>query len=155
MGTAVALLLAGTIAGACAGGGEARVGPTRSEPATVAPSRRAADADARVPAPPPPLSEAAARALLAERFRRTGLRIRADVPIERAGAYRLTVDGYDPDRRVGFEYIAEVERGVELEPSERAALAADASVRVLIVEATDAAGVEAAAERFLTELAPE
>jgi hypothetical protein len=95
------------------------------------------------------LSEAAARALLAERFRASGLRVRYDVPVARDDAFALTVDGYDPVRRVGFEYVADDERDTDLDDDERAALARDPEQRILIVDAADAAAVDALAERFL------
>jgi hypothetical protein len=91
----------------------------------------------------PALTEAAARALLAERFRAAGFRVRYDVPVARDGAFALTVDGYDPARRVGFEYVAEAEAGADLDPDERAALARDHEQRILII---DAAGTAETAE---------
>jgi hypothetical protein len=114
------------------------------------------------------LTEAAARALLAERFRAAGFRVRYDVQVARDGAFALTVDGYDPARRVGFEYVAEAEAGVDLDPDERTALARDHAQRILIIDAAGAAGaagpldsagtaataeeIQALADRFLQAL---
>jgi hypothetical protein len=95
------------------------------------------------------LSEAAARALLSERFRAAGFRVRYDVPVARDGAFALTVDGYDPAHRVGFEYVATAERDTDLDAAERAALARERQQRILIVDAADSAGLEAEAARFL------
>jgi hypothetical protein len=104
----------------------------------------------------PALTEAAARALLAERFRAAGFRVRYDVQVAREGAFALTVDGYDPARRVGFEYVAEAEAGADLDPDERTALARDHEQRILIIDAAGAAGaadeVRGLAERFLQAL---
>lgn len=92
----------------------------------------------------PALTEAAARALLAERFRAAGLRVRYDVPVARDGAFALTVDGYDPVRRVGFEYVADAEAGADLDAGERAALARDRELRILIIDADGANGANGA-----------
>jgi hypothetical protein len=91
------------------------------------------------------LTEATARALLAERFRAAGLRVRYDVQVVRDGAFALTVDGYDPARRVGFEYVAEGEAGADLDPGERTALARDREQRILIIDAAGAAPASGAA----------
>jgi hypothetical protein len=102
------------------------------------------------------LSEAAARALLSERFRAAGFRVRYDVLVTRDGAFALTVDGYDPAHRVGFEYVATAERDTDLDAAERAALAREREQRILIVDAADSADLEAEAARFLDEAsAPE
>jgi hypothetical protein len=82
-------------------------------------------------------TEAEARLLLAERFRAAGFRVRQDVRV--GGA---TLDGADPQRRVGFEYVAAAEAGAET-------VAEVVGWRVLVVAATDAAGVAAAADAFL------
>ena len=102
----------------------------------------------------PALTEAAARALLAERFRAAGLRVRYDVEVARDGAFTLTVDGYDPARRVGFEYVAEDEQDGALDPDERTALARDPEHRILLIDATGDAEVRARTERFLQALEP-
>src|SRR5690606_14018940 len=103
----------------------------------------------------PPLDEATARRLLAGRFRGAGLRIVEDVPLG-AGAVELVVDGFDPARRVGYEYVAAEEAGVELDGAERAALAALPDARVLVIDAAGERAVVEAAASFLAGLgAPE
>jgi hypothetical protein len=100
----------------------------------------------------PALTEAAARVLLAERFRAAGLRVRYDVQVARDGAFALTVDGYDPARRVGFEYVAENETGGALDLDQRTALARDPEHRILLIDATGDAEIRAQTERFLQAL---
>lgn len=102
-------------------------------------------------APVAVLSEAAARAILARRFRAAGFRVRYDVPIARPGAFDVTVDGYDPARQVGFEYVDTAERDTDLHAAERAALERDPEHRILVVDATDAAGLEARITPFLAQ----
>jgi hypothetical protein len=140
---------------ACASGRDGRHAPAAMEHAEP---ERARDAGAPAPGTPAPgtpaddashLSEAAGRALLAERFRAAGFRVRYDVPVAREGAFALTVDGYDPARRVGFEYVAAAERDTDLDAAERAALAHERPQRILIVDAADAGGLDAEATRFL------
>ena len=99
------------------------------------------------------LDEASARFLLAHRFRAAGFRIVADVPLDEAGV-ALTVDGFDPERRVGYEYVAADERGVELDEAERARLARLGGATLLVLDAADAAAVSALADRFLAGVAP-
>lgn len=100
-----------------------------------------------------PLDEAEARRLLAARFRAAGLRVVEDVPLEVDGA-ALVVDGFDPARRIGYEYLAADELGLELGPAEREALAASRAVRLLVHEPAAAGALERAAEAFLAELPP-
>lgn len=50
------------------------------------------------------LSEAEGVRLLREEFERAGLSIRAGEPFEVAGTV-LSLDGFDPERRVGFEFV--------------------------------------------------
>lgn len=120
--------------------------PAASSPPAAAPVE---------PAPPavdagPLLSEAAARALLAERFRAAGHRVRYDVRVTVEGAFDVTLDGFDPDDRVGFEYIASGEVGTDVTAAERDALASgEGDLRILVLDASDAATVAAAAEAFL------
>ncbi len=98
-----------------------------------------------------PLDEAAARFLLAARFRAAGLRVVEDVTIQ-VGDVALAVDGFDPARRVGFEYVAAEEREVELDAARR--LAGGTALRILVVDAASADEVERAADLFLRELPP-
>lgn len=101
----------------------------------------------------PPLDEVGARVLLAERFRAAGLRVRYDVRVSGDG-YDLTADGYDPERRIGFEYVAPAELAADLAPGEADRIEADAHVRILVLGPADRATVEAAAEAFLARVRP-
>jgi hypothetical protein len=101
--------------------------------------------------PGEPLDEASARRLLAARFRAAGLRIVEDVQLEESGV-TLVADGFDPVRRVGYEYIAREEQGLELDAGERAQLPAMTGVRLLVTEEVTAGALERAADAFLAEL---
>lgn len=105
----------------------------------------------RPPVEGDPLDEASARWLLATRFRAAGLRVVEDVTIEAGGAL-LVVDGFDPGRRVGYEYVAPEEREVELDAARR--VAAHGDPRILVVDAAGAESIERAIDAFLRELVP-
>jgi hypothetical protein len=130
----------------------ALVGACASDASTTAPARPppAAPAAPAAAAPPPPpaapLGEADARALLAERFRAVGLRIRVDV----ADPSGVTLDGWDAARGLGYEYVATPEGDVAVDEAARAALGA----RVLVLDACDEATLRAAADRFLATSSP-
>ncbi len=130
-GVAVLFVLA-----ACGGGaGERAPIPRPTFAADAAPGPDAA------PEPPdagPPLTEAEARALIAGRFRAAGLRIRQDVPVG-----GVTLDGADPQKQIGYEYVAEGD--VDSAPS------AD-GWSILVIEATDIAQLTARVDAFLSEL---
>ncbi len=124
-----------------------------SEPATAAsvPPAPVTAPEEVAPAAPDaglPLAEAAARALLEERFRGHGYRIHYDVTLSGPG-YRVTVDGYDPAAAVGYEYVASIERGTDLTADERVALAADPERKILVVDPSDAAALDARINEFL------
>jgi hypothetical protein len=95
-----------------------------------------------------PLDEASARQLIAGLLRANGLRVVADVPLD-AGGVEVTLDGFDPARRVGYEYVAADERGADLDDAERERLAGLAGTRVLVIDSGDAEAVTGAVERFL------
>jgi hypothetical protein len=121
--------------------------PPRVPPASI---------DAGIDAAPvidagPPLGEVDARAYLGDRFRAAGLRVRYDVRVEGDG-YGLTVDGYDPERRIGFEYIAPDEVDTDVSPAERARMAADQRERILLVGPLDRTALHAATDAFLQML---
>jgi hypothetical protein len=141
----VALVACGGATGGAADR-NARGGVLAAEPAPTA----AAAGD--VPAAEP-LDEASARRLIAARFRAAGLRVVEDVALEVDGV-SLVADGFDPVRRVGYEYVAAEERGLELDAAERARLADLAAVRVLVAEPAAAAELERAVEAFLAGLPP-
>ncbi len=140
------VLLALVGCGAAPGAADRR---TRGEvlAAESAPSHAAAPA----PTSREALDEATARRVLAGRFRAAGLRIVEDVPLE-TGGVTLVADGFDPARRVGYEYIAAEERDVELDAGERERLAGMTAVRVLVTDAAAAGDLEHAADAFLAEL---
>ena len=64
----------------------------------------------------------------------------------------VTLDGYDPERGIGYEYLAASERGIDLSPAERAALAEQ---RILLVQGTDLDDLERLSERFLSQFSSE
>jgi hypothetical protein len=91
-----------------------------------------------------PLGEADARAMLAAGLRRAGLRIHHDVAIE-TPAGPVVLDGWDAERRVGFEYV---DAGAGDPPLADGAIAG----RVLIVRSSDEATLRAALASFLSSL---
>lgn len=101
---------------------------------------------------PPPASEMVARALLAEQFRRAGYRVRYDVTVGEPGRFEFTVDGYDPEARVGYEYIALEERETDLVESELRALANESDYRILVLDAAAPEALTGLAEAFLDAL---
>jgi hypothetical protein len=96
-----------------------------------------------------PLSELDARVLLADGLRRAGYRIHHDVA-RPAGRVTVVLDGWDPERQVGFEYVARFAGDPPIDDEARAAL----GPRVLVVEPGDEAAVRAALDRFLASLPP-
>ena len=121
----------------------------RSQPSAAgSPPSAAARADAPSGEP---LDEASARRLIAGRMRAAGLRIVEDVTLEVSGV-SLVADGFDPVRRVGYEYVAAEERGLELDAAERERLSGLDSVRILVAEPAPAADLERTVEAFLAEL---
>jgi len=106
----------------------------------------------------PKLSESEGVRLLREEFAKAGLAIREGHPFEAAGRV-LSLDGYDPERRVGFEFVT-------AEAGDRAAFGADVvaaldrkveagEAYLLLVDEWDVEEPEElrfAARRFLDEL---
>lgn len=133
--------------GACSGG----TSQVTAEPAPTLLDAAVASAPPVTLDAGPSLSETAARAILAERFRAAGLRVLHDVTIE-IGAGAVTLDGYDPQRRVGFEYVDARERGGDLDDAEAEALAAADDPRVLVVAATDERELRRRVDRFLGQI---
>jgi hypothetical protein len=121
-----------------------------ARPIEPAPAPIAIDAGIDAPVPidaGPAIDEVHARAQLGAVFRAAGLRLRYDVRVVGAG-YEFTADGYDPERRIGFEYIAPAEIGTDISGDEPARLAADDRVRILLIGPADARTVAAAADAF-------
>ncbi len=83
-------------------------------------------------------------------FREAGWRIVNDAPW-REGAIEVTLDGYDPEHDLGYEYVAERERNTELSSSEQGRLRQHA--RILVLDACSGEELRAQAERFLQSLA--
>lgn len=131
----------------CSSGREARNAPQGASARSVAdvdtePVEQTADLG-------PPVSEAEARVILGEYFRNAGYRVRYDVHVAREGQFELTVDGYDPEARVGFEYIAPAERNTDVTADERTRLARDTTHRILILDAMARPVLEQRAGAFL------
>jgi hypothetical protein len=139
-------LVALVACGGAAPGAADRTAGGQPRSAASAPSPTAADAPSGEP-----LDEASARRLIAGRMRAAGLRILEDVTLEVSGV-SLVADGFDPVRRVGYEYVAAEERGLELDAAERELLAGLDSVRILVAEPAPAADLERVVEAFLAEL---
>ena len=50
------------------------------------------------------VDERAGRAVLKRVFEQAGIRILEEYPLM-LGSYKLLLDGYDPERRIGYEYV--------------------------------------------------
>jgi hypothetical protein len=106
----------------------------------------------------PKLSEGEGVRLLREEFLKAGLSIREGEPFEVAGTV-LSLDGYDPERRVGFEFVT-AEAGDRKAFGEGVVAALERKMEngeafLLLVDewdVTDAADLALAARRFLDEL---
>ncbi|MBK8594732.1 MAG: hypothetical protein IPN83_03940 [Holophagales bacterium] len=104
------------------------------------------------------LSEREGVRLLREEFEKDGIAIREGVPFEVAGTI-LFLDGYDPERRVGFEFVT-AEAGDRKAFGEGVVAALERKMEegeafLLLVDewdVTDAADLALAARRFLDEL---
>lgn len=101
------------------------------------------------------MDEREGREVLARCFAEAGLSIQADVPIDTAQG-RVVLDGYDPDRRIGYEFItAEAGDRDEVRPEVIAELEARMTrgeLFVLLVDELDVGGADdlaLAARRFL------
>ena len=93
------------------------------------------------------MGETEARVVLAGLFREAGYRVRYDVAVV-IGGETVAVDGYDPDRAIGFEYIA---------PEEAESWKLDeggGGPGLLVVAAADRETLEARARAFLVEIGP-
>ncbi len=98
-------------------------------------------------------TEVQARRLLDRLFRQAGLRIVNDYFCEGAiccgGTGGITLDGWDPEKAVGYEYVDVSEAGLELR--EEQALASQSCVGVFLSRATDIERLERSAKQFLRE----
>jgi hypothetical protein len=105
---------------------------------------------AEAPDEGPAASEVEARSLLNRLFRDAGLRIVNDRALLGADL-SVTLDGYDPEQGVGYEYIARQERDTDLSASESHSLRAAGNI--LILEAATLDELEEAASAFLAGMA--
>lgn len=104
------------------------------------------------------LDEMAGRAVLRERFVNAGYAIVEDFPFAE-GAVRFSADGFDPQARVGYEYITTAAGDrKELTPEMLAELEARlgrGELFILLIDERDVSGPEVlqrAADRFLSEV---
>ncbi len=105
------------------------------------------------------LDEQRGSALLKQHFQNAGYQIAENYPFEVAGRM-IRLDGYDPQRRVGYEFLTSAAGDrAELSAEVIAALedlAESGQAFVLLVDEVDApdeADLALAAERFLAEVA--
>jgi hypothetical protein len=105
------------------------------------------------------MTEKEACALLKARFEKAGFAIAENVAFDEAGI-RFEVDGFDADRRVGYEYLTEeAGDGWDVDGAVVSALEArrDAGELFILVvdekDAADAAALGRAADVFLEQLA--
>lgn len=136
------------LAASCGERGATR--PAEPRPAAAAGAAPRAGA-ARATDSMPPLDEGPARRLLAGRFRDAGLRVVEDVAL--AAPVAITLDGFDPERRIGFEYVAP-EEARDLAANDRAALERSTDPHVLVVTACGPERCAAQADAFLAALPP-
>ena len=111
--------------GSAGGSGASEHRPPVQDPTPPSPHQ----ADAAAPEGPS-ASEVAARSLLNRLFRDAGLRIVND-RIFAKGQVEVTLDGYDPERGIGYEYIASEERGTDLSRQEELELKGESGILVL------------------------
>jgi hypothetical protein len=126
----------------CACAGPPETGPPATAPGSPVP------ADAGLPpaadASGPAISEAHARQIVTRALRDAGLRVLFDVEVE-LGNRRLTLDGFDPKRQIGFEYSAASER------QSNGKAPTSSEVRVLWIEASSEAQVRRRTREFIAE----
>ena len=99
------------------------------------------------------ISEVQARRELDALFRDAGFRILNDEPLPNSHI-EVVLDGYDPERRVGYEYIDEREAALSLGRAEQEGAASDH--RLLIIDACSLDELRRVASLFLaTATAPD
>ena len=101
------------------------------------------------------MDERNACALLKQRFEAAGFKIEENRPFEEEGI-AFEIDGFDPEARVGYEYIsAEAGDSWDVDGDVQAALEArrkKGEVHILFVDEADAAELGARADAFLAAL---
>ena len=95
------------------------------------------------------LSEVSARRILNQRFRNAGYRILND-SLWKEEDIEVTLDGYDPEKEVGFEYIAPSEVGVDITDAETHRLRGHRAI--LVVEPMSKQRLERYIEEFLSKI---
>ena len=102
------------------------------------------------------MDERNACALLKQRFEAAGFKIEENRPFEEEGV-AFEIDGFDPEARVGYEYIsAEAGDSWDVDGDVQAALEArrkKGEVHILFVDEADAAELGERADAFLAGLA--
>jgi len=102
------------------------------------------------------MDERNACALLKQRFEAAGFHIEENRPFDEAGV-QFEIDGFDPEARVGYEYISsEAGDGWDVDAKVVAALEArreKGEVHVLFVDEADASRLGELADAFLASLA--
>jgi hypothetical protein len=106
----------------------------------------------------PRVDERAACALLKQRFEAAGFTIEDNRPFDEGGI-RFEIDGFDPHRRVGYEYLTE-EAGDSWDVDEAVIAALEerrkrGDLHILIIDeshAPDPASLATAADAFLADL---
>jgi hypothetical protein len=101
------------------------------------------------------VSEASGREILRGVFEQAGYQIIEDYPLD-VGGTTIHLDGYDPRRRVGYEYVtAEAGDREEITPSVYVALEAmmrRGELAIFLVDEIDVGGLAEGAKRFLSRL---
>jgi len=115
-------------------------------PAAVAPLPASGEAVVVVADASIGISENQARLELDRMFREAGFRILNDELLVSL-AIEVTLDGYDPEERVGYEYIDSSEATLSMGSQERAALGSDG--HILILEACSLPELRQRAAAFL------
>lgn len=95
------------------------------------------------------ISEAQARLVLDAMFRDAGLRILNDEPLGES-LMEVMLDGYDPERGVGYEYIAASESAMSMSEEEQQAVTEEG--RILVVRSCSMEELRRRASEFLAAL---
>lgn len=93
-------------------------------------------------------SEIRARDILFTAFRDAGMVPIDDFLLEAPGL-NVTLDGYDPERKLGFEYVAVDEELTDITATELKLLKRYSDARILVVAATQESEIIEQAQAFL------
>ena len=101
------------------------------------------------------MSEASGREILRGVFEQAGYEIVESYPLE-VGGTTINLDGYDPKRRVGYEYItSEAGDREEITPTvfvELEAMMRRGELAIFLVDEADVGGLAEGAKRFLARV---